>query len=763
MSNEELTIINYQITVKTIYLDYNATTPIDPAVAAEMQPYLTDFFGNPSSIHDFGVKTKLVVEKSRKQIATFLGCKVNEVIFTSGGTESNNHAIKGAAFALRSKGNHIVTSSIEHPSVTEVCHYLEGKGFIITCLPVDEFGMVNPQDLEKAIRPDTILVSIMHANNEVGTIQPIREISRITRKQGIVLHTDAAQSCGKIDVDVEDLGVDLLSMAGHKLYGPKGIGVLYIRQGIQLEKLIHGADHEMNRRAGTENVMEIVGLGKACELAAYSQQLAVGSWQSAVSSQQSALSNNEIQELRDFLFQGIKNEIPEIRLNGHPEYRLPNTLSISFPGVEATRLLAEMKGIAASAGAACHSDRTDISAVLTAMKVPIHFAIGTIRFSLGRFTTEQEIREAIQIITGSYKKLKGSHPPSSILHPPSSVFKLTQYTHSLGCACKIRPQLLEKILKDMPLSYDTSIMVDHRSNDDAAVYRIDEHTAIVQTVDFIPPIVDDPYSYGAIAAANALSDVYAMGGKPLFALSIVAFPDKILPVEVLKEIIRGATDKASEAGISIIGGHSIEDTELKFGLVVTGSIDPQKIITNSNAKPGDAIILTKPLGTGILATGLKRGLIDKETESKMIAVMAELNRKACEIMSEFPVNACTDVTGFGLLGHLKEMVTGSRVGAEIYSEKVSIIPGVLELITGGIIPGGTLNNLDYIKEVVEWVPAVPEPYKFILADAQTSGGLLITLPEEMAGPLIHDLWTNSISDAAIIGKISKGNPRIFVT
>ena len=265
--------------MNTIYLDYNATTPVDPAVAAEMQPYLTEFFGNPSSIHGFGVKTKLAVEKARKQIAAFLGCNVNEIIFTSGGTESNNHVIKGIASALGSKGNHIITSSIEHPSVIEVCHYLEGKGFKVTYLPVDEFGMVNPRDVEKAILPETILVSIMHANNETGTIQPIREISRITREHGIVLHTDAAQSCGKLAVNVEDLGVDLLSLAGHKLYGPKGIGVLYIRQGIQLEKLMHGADHEMNRRAGTENVMEIVGLGKACELAVGSRQSAVGSQQ----------------------------------------------------------------------------------------------------------------------------------------------------------------------------------------------------------------------------------------------------------------------------------------------------------------------------------------------------------------------------------------------------------------------------------------------------------------------------------------------------
>jgi cysteine desulfurase len=734
--------------MKIIYLDYNATTPVDHSVAMEMKPYLTDYYGNPSSIHELGVKTKLAVEKSRKQIAGFLGCRVDEVVFTSGGTESNNQAIKGIAYALRSRGNHIITSSIEHPSVTEVCHYLEEKGFKVTFLPVDKYGMVDPRDFEEAILPDTILVSIMHANNETGTIQPLKEISRITRRNGIVLHTDAAQSCGKIDVDVEDLGVDLLSLAGHKLYGPKGIGVLYIRQGIQPEKLMHGADHEMNRRAGTENVMEIAGLGKACEIATSGSHFITG---------------HLIRELRDQLFKGIKNELPEVRLNGHPEHRLPNTLSLSFPGVEATRLLDEMKGIAASAGAACHSDRTDISAVLAAMKVPVNYAIGTIRFSVGRMTTEEEIRTAIPIITESYKKLKGSQIPASGIRHPASGIKLTQYTHSLGCACKIRPQLLEKILREIPLSKDPSVLVDLRTSDDASVYRIDENTAIVQTVDFIPPVVDDPYHYGTIAAANALSDIYAMGGKPLFALSIVAFPDKLLPAEVLQEIIRGATDKAAEAGISIIGGHSTEDTEPKFGLVVTGSIHPGKILTNSNAKPGDSIILTKPLGTGILATGLKRGLIDKETENILISVMSALNRVTSEVMSDFPVNACTDVTGFGLLGHLKEMVTGGSVSAEIFTSRIPVLPGVLELITGNIIPGGTLNNLDYAGDIVEWDPAVPYTDKIILADAQTSGGLLITLPDTLAEQFINDLRSNSITDASIIGKIKAGKPRIVVS
>jgi cysteine desulfurase NifS len=561
--------------MEPIYLDYNATTPVDPQVIEAIRPYLEKCFGNPSSTHAYGIETKIAVEKARKQIASLLNARSDEIVFTSGGTESNNFAIKGTAFANRGKGNHVITSGIEHPAVAEVCHYLEKNGFKVTFLPVDQNGMVDPEDVRKAITQQTILITIMHANNETGTIQPVNEIGNIARSHGILFHTDAAQSVGKIPVDVEAMQVDLLSVAGHKLYAPKGVGALYIRRGVKLEKLIHGADHESNLRAGTENVMEIVGLGKAAEI---------------------RNPKSEIRILRDRLYSGISNAIPEVRLNGHPELRLPNTLSLGFPGVEAALLLQEMKGIAASAGAACHAGQEEISGVLSAMHVPMEFAIGTIRFSLGRMTTIEEIDAAIPIIVSAYRRLKGemqnvnfkmqnAKAPIRDLQPElvvrhsafgirHSAFRLTEYTHALGCACKIRPQLLEKILKVIPGKNNTAILVGHETSDDAAVYQIDHNTAIVQTVDFIPPVVDDPYMYGAIAAANALSDVYAMGGKPLFALSIVGFPDRKLPIEVLQQILQGANDKVAEAGIQVIGGHSIEDSEPKFGLVVTGIVHP---------------------------------------------------------------------------------------------------------------------------------------------------------------------------------------------
>ena len=377
--------------MKPIYLDYNATTPIDPEVAEAMSPYIFERFGNPSSSHWYGLQTKEAVEKARDQVANLLNCNPDEVVFTGGGSESNNYAIKGAAFANRGKGNHLITSSIEHPAVIEVCKYLEEKDFQVTYLPVDQFGQVDPRAVEKAITSSTVLISIMHANNEVGTIQPIAEIATIARDHGIVFHTDAAQSAGKIPTTINHLGVDLLSMAGHKLYGPKGIGALYIRRRIQLEKLVHGAGHEQGRRAGTENVLEIVGLGKACEIAKRDLEKNM----------------DHMQKMRDLLHQELKKEWHEIKLNGHPERRLPNTLSVSFRNIEANKLLAEIDRVAVSAGAACHSHAVKVSSVLQAMKVELEYAMGTVRFSTGKMTTAEEVKESAAIFGKTARRLQG--------------------------------------------------------------------------------------------------------------------------------------------------------------------------------------------------------------------------------------------------------------------------------------------------------------------------------------------------------------------
>ena len=373
-----------------IYLDYNATTPIDPQVAEAMLPYVHGLFGNPSSGHAFGLAARQGVDRAREQVSHLLGCPAADLVFTSGGTEANNHAIKGAAHAAPNRRNHIITSAIEHPAVTEVCRYLEGRGFRVTYLPVDQQGLVDVGQLEDALSDETLLVTIMHANNEVGTVQPIAEIAELAHRCGALVHTDAAQSVGKVPVRVDDLGVDLLSVAGHKLYAPKGIGALYVRPGVELEKFMHGANHEQNRRAGTENVIEMVGLGMACQL--INENLASYA--------------GHMRQMRDRLESGLSESNPDIKINGHPEKRLPNTSSVSFRGLEADRILAALPTVAASAGAACHSDQVQVSHVLEAMKIPTEYAMGTLRFSVGRYTTAEEIDRAVaevgEVITHSY-------------------------------------------------------------------------------------------------------------------------------------------------------------------------------------------------------------------------------------------------------------------------------------------------------------------------------------------------------------------------
>jgi len=733
--------------MKPMYLDYNATTPIDSEVADAMRPYLTEHFGNPSSTHWYGIQTKKAIGEARSQVARMLNCEPDEIIFTSGGSESNNCAIRGSAFANRHRGNHVITSTIEHPSVIEVCKYLETSGFLVTYIPVDPFGLVDVSAVEEAITPQTVLITIMHANNEVGTIEPIRQISQLARQRGIVMHTDAAQSVGKIPSHVDELGVDLLSIAGHKLYAPKGVGALYVRHGTHLQKLIFGADHEQNMRAGTENVLGIVGLGKACEIADRDlERLAA-----------------HMMTMRDRLHDGLRSKLAELRLNGHPDRRLPNTLSLSFPRIEATTLLSEIEGVAASAGAACHSDSVDVSPVLAAMNVPLEYAMGTIRFSTGRMTTEAEIERAIEIVAEAVQRIGSSVLPTASLEMESGEIRLTHFTHGLGCACKLRPQALEKILLDLPIPQDPNVLVGTNTADDAAVYRLDENTALVQTVDFFTPIVDDPYQFGVIAAANAFSDIYAMGAKPLFALNIVGFPSNRLPIDVLKHILQGAQEKAEEAGVSIVGGHTVDDTEPKYGLVVLGIVDPRRILANGNAKPGDSIILTKPIGVGIISTAVKRGMAEEETANRAIQIMSQLNRRAAEVLTEFPANSCTDVTGFGLLGHLKEMSRASRVDAIVYLDQVPSIAEAWQFATGNIVPGGTLSNLDYVSDLVDWDERISRTAKLILCDAQTSGGLLISIPHVHAEDLLRKLHKSGVRDAALIGNFTKkGTGKIVV-
>ena len=362
----------------SVYLDHNASTPIAPQVGAVMREVMQSAFGNPSSLHWAGVPARQIVDKARGQVADLLGCKTQEIVFTSGGSEANNLALKGMYFARGKTHQHIITTCVEHPAIIEPCQFLQGLGARLTYLPVDGTGRVDPDDLRRAITADTILISIMHANGEVGTIEPIEACALIAREHGIALHTDAAQSMGKIATRVDELGVDLLSMAGHKFYAPKGIGALYVRDGVALEPLIHGGGHENGRRSGTESALLCAALGQACVLAADLSDMA------------------RVKALRDRFWSALQERFAEvISLNGHPEHRLPNTLNVSFRGHVGADILARINALAASTGAACHAGRVELSPVLNAMGIAPEVGMGTLRFSLGRATTGEEIDQAI--------------------------------------------------------------------------------------------------------------------------------------------------------------------------------------------------------------------------------------------------------------------------------------------------------------------------------------------------------------------------------
>jgi cysteine desulfurase len=380
MVHSEVPAVETQLRLRVapIYLDYNASTPIDPAVAAAMRPLLEDAYGNPSSGHWASVPAKAALGNARSRVKALLGCASDEVVFTSGGSEANNLALKGLFFRRRDRPSHVITSQIEHPAILEPCRFLERMGAKITYVGVDGTGLVNPDDIRKAITRDTFLISIMYANNEVGTIQPIAEIATIAREHGIPLHTDAAQAVGKIPSKVDELGVDLLSVAGHKIYAPKGIGALYARRGIEIEPLIHGAGHEGGRRAGTESALLTTALGTACDIAR--------PW----------VGMPDVQRLRDRFWELLRAAFGnQVILNGHPMWRLPNTLNVSFVGCVGAEILARMPDVGASTGSACHAGKITLSPVLRAMGIAPEVGMGAIRFSLGRNTTQQEIEEVV--------------------------------------------------------------------------------------------------------------------------------------------------------------------------------------------------------------------------------------------------------------------------------------------------------------------------------------------------------------------------------
>ncbi len=373
-----------------IYLDHNATTPVAPEVYAAMTPYLSREYGNPSSGYPLGRTAHDALETARSQVARLMGCTAREIVFTSGGTESNNTVIKGVAHTYRKRGNHIITTAIEHPAVTSPCIFLMERGYDPTFLRVDGNCLVDPAGLKATIRKETILISVMHANNETGAIQPVEEIGRIARTHDVLFHTDAAQSAGKIPIDVAGMNVDFASIAGHKIYGPKGIGAFFIKNGVHIEPLMHGAGQESGRRAGTENVALAVGLGTACDLAAGHV----------------AEDTDRTRLLRDRLHNLLAARIPDLVLNGHPEARLPNTLNVCLPGADGAKLLDAVPEISASTGAACHDRSVSLSHVLAAMNVPKEIGRGALRLTLGRENTRQDIDRAAELILSAYAELR---------------------------------------------------------------------------------------------------------------------------------------------------------------------------------------------------------------------------------------------------------------------------------------------------------------------------------------------------------------------
>jgi cysteine desulfurase len=379
---------------RRVYLDHNASTPVHPEVLAAMLPYFVERYGNPSSIHGFGREAREGLDGARERVAHFLRVGKEEIVFTSGGTESDNMAIKGIA-AARGRG-HIVTSAVEHHAVLRTCAALESQGFTVTVVPVDGYGMVDPDDVRRALRPDTIVVSIMHANSEVGTIQPVGEIGRITREREIPFHVDGVQTFGKIAVDLDALGIDLFSFSSHKIYGPKGAAGLYIRKGTKMASVQHGGEHERRRRAGTENVPGIVGLGKAVE----------------VRGRDMAAEEGRVRALRDRLWEGLAARVPDVRLNGHPTERLPGTCNVCFRHVESESIVLglDLKGIGVSAGSACTSGNVEPSHVLVAMGVPLDWAMGAVRCSLGRSTTAEDIDYVVDCVEPLAGKLRSLSP-----------------------------------------------------------------------------------------------------------------------------------------------------------------------------------------------------------------------------------------------------------------------------------------------------------------------------------------------------------------
>ncbi len=699
--------------MKPIYLDNNASTPLEPGVIDKMKQVLEENFGNPSSHHFYGIESKKLVQEARRKVAAMLHADSEEIIFTSGGSESNNMAIKGL---LTDPSKAVLTTTIEHPSVSNVCEQLPNE---VIKISVDDKCRIKMDDLTQKLSRRIGLITIMLANNETGTIQNIKSVVQQAKKFKIPVHTDAAQAAGKIPIDVEDLGVDLLTIAGHKMNGPKGIGALYVRKGTEIKPLIDGADHEKGLRAGTENVLEIAGLGEAAKIFA-ENTIEILTRQ---------------QQYRDRFFEALRNDIPNIEINGDLDKRLPNTVNIYFPKIDSSQLLAALPEIAASAGAACHADAITPSAVLKAMGLSDKRAQSSVRFSVGRFTTNGEIdfavKKIVTVVNQLRKKTQHSRDPEKL-----------KLSNNLGCSCKVSPEKLSALLEK----------VSNRGFEDASIQPLGNGQLLLTSVDFFSPMVTDPFDFGRIAAANALSDIYAMGGRPISADNILVFPAKEKNNKAIQSILRGAAQTAKVAGIEITGGHSLSGDDLIFGLSVNGLADSGTLLRNSGAKAGDWILLTKPLGSGILCEAAKKSLINRKTFDTLIDTMVELNKNAAEIIINYQVTACTDITGFGFLGHLTELLRASNKAAVIDHEQIPVLENCRKMVDLGIFPNSFYANRNYYEKWVKWNRKIYDYEKKILHDPQTSGGLLFTVNETDKTVLLREFNRQNLR-VSVVGRV----------
>ena len=734
-----------------LYFDFNATTPVAAEVREAMMPYLGERFGNPSSDSRLGRAAREAVEAARAEVAALIGARPDEIVFTGGGTEASNLAIRGAGLA---DGAAVVTSAIEHPATEACCALLERAGRSVRRVAPRADGVLDPDDLARAIDGATGLVTLIHAQNEIGTLQPVAAAAALARAAGALVHADAAQSLGKVPVDVTALGVDLLSIAGHKLYAPKGVGALFVRRGVSLRPVIVGAGQERGLRPGTENVPCIVGLGVACRLARETL----------------AETGPRLARLTAWLLARLRAEVPGLVLVGEGAERLPNTLNLLFPGrvgagadrrdragrrLDRLGLPRRQRGAVVGAAGARHRPGGGARRG-AAVARPRHDRRRG-RGGCGR--PRRRLAPARRRDNHSTRSLRMT--VTAIADP---VVRLTELAHGGGCGCKLAPSVLQALLAEQPQAGPfAQLLVGTETGDDAAVWQVDENTCVIATTDFFMPMVDDPRDFGRIAATNAISDVYAMGGRPIMALAVLGMPLGKLPVETVRAILAGGAEICAEAGIPVAGGHSIDAPEPIYGLAVIGLCRPEEVRRNRGARPGDALILTKGIGVGIYSAAIKRQALDAAGYAEFVASTTRLNRVGTRLGQLDHVHAVTDVTGFGLLGHALEMARGSGATLAIEAAEVPLLAQAEALARAGFVTGASGRNWASYGVEASLPAEMPDWQRQILTDPQTSGGLLVACHPAEADGLVAAIRAEGYPMARRIGGVEAGAPSVRIS